>query len=119
MSEKEKTVIEDVVAEEPEGKQKRGRKKAKQKVDISFEELQVKLVKVFNFFASAVKSEKRYTEKDFLEESKDLARWGQKHEIIGYIISLLDPLFFIMGLVNKFYEVMSRREKKGEKKVEK
>lgn len=104
----EETIIEEVEEEEKKEKKRRGRKP---KVEVSYEEIQQKLVRLFNFFSSLFKSEKKYSEKDFLEESKDLARLSQKYEFIATILTILDPLFLLAGLFTKINEMLNSRKK--------
>lgn len=100
-----------------EEKKPRGRPKKPKPSEISFEEIQTKLVRLYNFISSLMKSDKTFSEKDLVEESKDLARLANKYESIGFFITLLDPLFFVLGLVNRVNEILAKR-RAPKKKVE-
>lgn len=103
------------IEENPElEKEKKKYSKKQKKTEVSYEEIQAKLVRIYNFLAVMLKSKKRYTEKDFLEESKDIARLSVKYEPIAVILTLLDPFFAVMGLINKFFGI-TEEIKKSEK----
>jgi uncharacterized membrane protein len=82
---------------------------------ISYEELQQKLTRSFNFAAFILHSKKTYQEKDFIEEAKDLNRLASKYELINVGLTLLDPLFFLFGIFGKVSEMIKDREPKKPK----
>lgn len=79
---------------------------------MTYEELQQKLSRTMNFISFVTKSQKSFTENDFCEEAKDLARLSVKYETVSSIISLLDPLFFLFGMVSKFKDILAARPTK-------
>jgi hypothetical protein len=82
---------------------------------LSFEELQQKLARSFNFIAFITKSNKSYRESDFIEEAKDLARIASKYELVTMGLTLLDPLFFLFGIFGKVNEMLKDRQPKQPK----
>lgn len=83
------------------------------KVDkLSYEELQQKLARTFNFLSFVVKSKKSYQESDFIEEAKDLTRLAGKYELVNMGLTLLDPLFFLFGIFSKFRDMLKDRPDK-------
>lgn len=106
----EETIIEEEIEGE-EKPQKKKRRSRKPKIDVSYEEIQQKLVRIFNLFASLLKSDKKYAEKDFIEESKDLARLSQKYDFIATILTILDPLFLLAGFFTKISDMLNSRKK--------
>ena len=108
MKNENETFIEEETLIEEKPKKKRGKKS---KADVSYEEIQQKMSRVFNLFATLLKSKKKYSEKDFLDESKDLVRLSQKYDIVATILTILDPLFLLAGFYTKFVEMLNGREK--------
>lgn len=82
---------------------------------VSFEENQQKLCRTFNALGFFFKSKKKYAEKDFIEEAKDLTRLANKYDVINLVLTLLDPLFFLFGVLSKFTEMLAAREPKTPK----
>lgn len=81
---------------------------------LSYEELQQKLARTFNFIAFLLKSDKVFTESDFIEEAKDLTRISTKYELVNMALTFLDPLFFLFGIFAKGKEMLKDRPaKKG------
>lgn len=103
-SKKNQTKIEDVADEKEEKKGKKGRPPKKE--SFSVDEIQEKLVAVFNAFSFALKIEKEYKASDFIEESRDIVRLSQKYPIIHTILVLLDPLFLVLSFSKKIMELM-------------
>ncbi len=85
--------------------------------------MQEKFAKLFSSIAFLLKIEDKYTEKDFQSEAKELLRLINKNTILGNIVSFLDPLFLIVGLLAKFAEmakkVRTRKEREIAERVEK
>lgn len=118
----ETTFIEgEEVLESPAEEPKKKKKTAKADL-ISFEEVQAKLTRMFNGLCVLLKLEKRYKEEDFKEESKDISRMAAKYDLVNVILTLLDPIFLILGFVGKFSEMAAEKGKKkkeeGQKKTE-
>ena len=103
-SKKNQTKIEDVADEKEEKKGKKGRPPKKE--SFSVDEIQGKLVAVFNAFSFGLKIEKEYKASDFIEESRDIVRLSQKYPIIHTILVLLDPLFLVLSFSKKIMELM-------------
>jgi len=103
--------------DETEIKGKRKTRETK-KTDFSIEELQDKFTRLFNTIAYFWKVDNNYSDGDFLEESKDLARLAKKYPIIGDILTFLDPLFLVLGLFSKLKVMLDKvkRRKDREKK---
>jgi len=103
--------------DETEIKGKRKTRETK-KTDFSIEELQDKFTRLFNTIAYFWKVDNNYSDGDFLEESKDLARLAKKYPIIGDILTFLDPLFLVLGLFSKLKVMLDKvkRRKDKEKK---
>nr|APG79813.1 hypothetical protein [uncultured bacterium] len=103
--------------DETEIKGKRKTRETK-KTDFSIEELQDKFTRLFNTIAYFWKVDNSYSDSDFLEESKDLARLAKKYPIIGDILTFLDPLFLVLGLFSKLKVMLDKvkRRKDREKK---
>lgn len=96
---------------------KRSHHKKPQPEKLSYEELQQKMCRSFNFAAFLLKSPKTYTEDDFIEEAKDLSRLAGKYSIINTALTLLDPAFFLFGIFGKVKEMLKDRPEKPAKET--
>lgn len=106
------------IKEKEEGKkeEKRGRKPKKDAVEFSYEELQEKFSRSFNAISYFLKSDKVYKEEDFEEEAKDLSRLAKKYPILADVLTILDPLFLVLGLFSKLRVMLENAKKKKEDK---
>ena len=103
-------------AEATESKKKKKSTKKKKSDQVSFEECQVKLARIFNGVCTILGMQTRYSEEDFQEEAKDLSRLASKYDTVNQILTLLDPLFLIMGLINRASTIIQeRRQQKHER----
>jgi len=96
-------------------------RKKKQKADFSYEEIQEKFARTFNAVTLFLKVDVEYKSEDFEEEAKDIVRMSEKYQIIGIIITFLDPLFLVLGLLSKVKNIvkkMEERKKEDKKEVE-
>ena len=122
MSEKliDETLIDgENVGETAPKKKRAGRKKSSPDV-ISYEEAQQKLARVFNGVCTLLKIDKRYKESEFVEEAKDLSRMAQKYDIINTVLTFLDPIFLLLGLIGKGSEIAAQsKERKVKMQQEK
>lgn len=115
---KEKTELEKLEKSEKPEKQKKPESK-KKKIDFSVEEIQEKLMLLFNFVSFSLKVEKEYKPADFLEESKDIVRLAKKYPTLENILTMLDPLFLILNLTKKAVEITKiwRKKEAAKKQV--
>ena len=104
----------DEVIEETEVK-----KKKPKKVSFSVEEIQEKLTVLFNAISTLLKLDREYAPKDFIEESKDIIRLSQKYPFIGYILTMLDPLFLVLNMGRKILEIVKLKRKRDAVEYEK
>ena len=94
---------------------KRGGRKKKTADIISYEEAQQKLARVFNGVCALLKIEKRYKEKDFAEEAKDLSRMAGKYDVVNTVLTVLDPLFLVLGLIGKATDIVAENKERKAK----
>ncbi len=71
-------------------------------------ELQEKFVKVFNAAAYFLKVDLKYTEKDFETEAKELVRLTAKTPFLASLLTILDPIFLIIGLLTKIIDMAKK-----------
>ncbi|MBT9131453.1 MAG: hypothetical protein DDT41_01759 [candidate division WS2 bacterium] len=106
------------IEEETTIKEKRGRKP--KKTTFTEEELQEKFAKTFSSAAFLLKVDCQYKEKDFQQESRELLRLASKNPILSDILTFLDPIFLLMGLMAKVFEMVKKvKERKGKEQEEK
>ncbi|MBT9145235.1 MAG: hypothetical protein DDT42_01105 [candidate division WS2 bacterium] len=84
------------------------KKKKGKKISINEDEMQEKFVKTFSSIAFLLKIDANYTEKDFETESKELVRLINKNQVLANIITILDPIFLIIGLMTKVIEMAKK-----------
>jgi hypothetical protein len=102
-----------------EPKEKRGRKPGSSKPKFSDKELMAKHERIFNIIAYFLKVNRKWTEEDFIEESKDLGRIANEFEVVGTVIKWLDPVFYICGVMAKTFEMMVKKDDKSGRTVDK
>lgn len=107
---KEKEVKPPVLEETTIKKPKRVYNK-KKGTTFALEEMQEKFTKLFDGVSYLLKVDNEYSDDDFQEESKDLIRLAQKYPLIGDILTLLDPLFLILGIFSKLNNMFKRSSK--------
>lgn len=95
---------------------KKKSKKSK-KINFSIEEIQEKFVKLFGGVAYLLKIENDYEENDFYEESKDIVRLSEKYPALSHVLTILDPLFLVLGIVNKVSEMVKKVNRKKQESI--
>lgn len=107
------------VEQTAEASPKKRQASSKKVAAMSYEEAQINLTRLFNVASVLMKSRKKYKESDFVEEAKDLTRLAQKYDMIAMGLSMLAPLFLVLGLFSKVQEMMASREKPANVEKEK
>lgn len=101
-------------------KPKRAYNKKKKGTTFALEEIQEKFTKLFDGLSYFLKIDNDYEDSDFQEESKDLIRLSQKYPLVGDILTLLDPLFLVLGLFSKLNTMFKKSAKvRGEQQEHK
>lgn len=87
---------------------------------IAVEECTQRVHQAYGLTGKLFRSSKSRNEKDFKEEGAMLSRLSEKHSVIATILKWLDPIFFVVGIWNKFSEHGEEmRERKAQAKRDK
>jgi len=108
----------DVDREKEETSKRKDKAQPKKRPMFTAEELQEKFARSFNAVAFFLKLDKTYSESDFTEEAKDLIRLAEKYPVIGDVLTWLDPLFLLLGLLSKINEMVQRTQERKRQKRE-
>lgn len=101
-----------IIGEEPP---KGARKPPKGKAaGVKVEEARAKINLLFSGLARLAGREYIYQETDFSAEAQGLARLAEKFTVIGYVITLLDPLFMVLSLAQKFLKMPVKKQRAKE-----
>jgi hypothetical protein len=93
----------------PDDKPKaKGKAKA---ANVNQQEARQKINLLFGALARLTGRDYTYQDDDFNSEAAGLSRLAQKFPIVGYAITLMDPLFIIAGLVQKFFKLPVKQKK--------
>lgn len=95
-----------VMGAEPPKTRKSG---TKAKAGVKVDEARNKINLLFSGLARVFNREYPYTEADFTAEAQGLVRLSDKFSIIGYVITLLDPFFIGLSLVQKFLKMPKKK----------
>jgi len=98
-----------VAQEETAIKKRRGRPP---KTDFSVEEVQEKFSMLFNAIAFTTRVEREYNPGEFYEEAKDVTRLSQKYPVVAIVLTWLDPLFLVLNLTKKGFELVKLYRKR-------
>jgi hypothetical protein len=106
------------IKEEP--KKKRGRQPGyspnnstkTNKVEFSADECTAKIFQVYNIIGRFKKSDRQRLQVDFIEEGTALSRISGKYPIVSTVLKLFDPLFLLIGIINKFSDHFPKKPKK-------
>jgi len=91
-----------------EPKKKNGRPAKGLAVNVA--EAKQKLNLLFGGLARILGKEYTYTENDFDAEAQAVVRLSQKFSMVSYVLTLLDPLFMALALVQKFVKLPSKKK---------
>jgi hypothetical protein len=114
--EKEGDKIQETEIAEP--KKKRKSPNTKKKDSFTGDEVTEKVFLIFNGLSKLTGRENTYKQKDFEQEGRALVRMADKFDIISHVITIFDPVVFILGLFTKFTGLMKKKKHEPEKTQE-
>lgn len=88
------------------------KKKKPPKVGVKADEARQKIFMLFEGLARFTGKDCSYSEGDFTAEGAGLARLADKFNMVGYVITLLDPLFIALSLAQKYFRLSRKKEAK-------
>lgn len=108
---------ETVFSEPPDQPKNSSKSKKTKSPGVGLPEAKQKINLLFGTLARLLGRDYTYTEADYEGEAAALVRLGQKFSIVNYVITLMDPVFVVAGLIQKFLKLPVKKAQPDQPKA--